>query len=156
MSAIGVKRKQGSQILGAACCRHLAYIRNEGNNMRRTILMSLAAAAWMAFLPVALADELSGTWSGPWYRGMTSGTMILEIKEDGNGMVQFTNLDKFGEDAVALSGVEKTRPAGMKFSAAGAGAGVFRADSQLTSDGKVLKGDGEYDGFDIKFKLKRR
>ena len=123
--------------------------------MRTTFLMSLAAAVWIALVPVAAADGLSGNWSGPWYRGMTSGIMTLKIDESGEGLVQFTNLDKFGEDAVPISGVEKGS-AELKFTAAGAGADAFTASSQLTNDGKVLKGDGEYDGFDIKFKLKRR
>ena len=123
--------------------------------MRTTFLMSLAAAVWIALAPVAAADGLSGNWSGPWYRGMTSGIMTLKIDESGEGLVQFTNLDNFGEDAVPISGVEKGS-AELKFTAAGAGADAFTASSQLTNDGKVLKGDGEYDGFDIKFKLKRR
>ena len=123
--------------------------------MRTTFLMSLAAAVWIALVPVAAADELTGNWSGPWYRGMTSGIMILKVEEGGEGLVQFTNLDNFGEDAVPITGVEKG-PAKLKFTAAGAGAEAFTASSQLTSDGEVLKGDGEYDGFDIKFKLKRR
>jgi hypothetical protein len=136
-------------------CSKLAQFQNEGSRMRTTFLMSLAAAVWIALMPVAAADGLSGTWSGPWYRGMTSGTMTLEVDESGAGSVQFTNLDNFGDDAVPISRVEKG-DAALKFRAAGAGAGVFAASSQLTSDGKVLKGDGEYDGFDIKFKLKRR
>jgi hypothetical protein len=123
--------------------------------MRITFLMSLAAAVWMALIPVASADGVDGTWSGPWYRGMTSGIMTLEIDEGGNGQVQFTNLDNFGDAAVPLSRVKLVRTE-LKFIAAGDGPAVFAADSQLTSDGKVLKGEGEYDGFDIKFKLKRR
>jgi len=123
--------------------------------MRTTFLMSLAAAVWIALVPVAAADGLSGNWSGPWYRGMTSGIMTLTIDESGEGLVQFTNLDNFGEEAVSMTRVEKG-PTELKFTAAGAGAEAFTASSQLTSDGKVLKGDGEYDGFDIKFKLKRR
>ena len=123
--------------------------------MRTTFLMSLAAAVWIALVPVAAADGLSGNWSGPWYRGMTSGIMTLKIDEGGGGLVQFTNLDNFGEDAVPITGVE-IGLAKLKFTAAGAGADAFTARSQLTNDGKVLKGDGEYDGFDIKFKLKRR
>ncbi len=123
--------------------------------MRRTFLISLLAVSCSLFLPLALAGELSGTWSGPWYRGMTSGTMVLEVDAQGKGRVQFTNLDNFGDESVPLSGVE-AGGTDLKFRAAGAGAGVFVASSQMTSDGKVLNGKGEYDGFDIKFKLKRR
>ncbi len=123
--------------------------------MRITLLMSLAALVWMALMPVAAADELSGTWSGPWYRGMTSGIMTLEIDEGGKGLVQFTNLDNFGEDAVPLSGVEKGRTE-LKFSAAGEGASAFSASARLTREGRVLKGAAEYEGFPIEFNLKRR
>ncbi len=123
--------------------------------MRRTFLILLAAVFWSVALPVAAADEMNGTWSGPWYRGMSSGIMTLSIDTSGKGLVQFTNLESFGEDAVPLSKME-VGPKALKFSAAGAGVGVFVASSSLTSEGKVLKGEAEYEGFPIEFKLKRR
>jgi hypothetical protein len=123
--------------------------------MRRTFLISIVAVASSLLLSVAAADELSGEWSGPWYRGMTSGIMTLEIDGEGKGLVQFTNLDNFGEDTVAVSKLEKDSK-GLKFSAAGAGAAVFSASARLTGDGKLLKGEGEYEGFAIEFRLKRR
>ena len=123
--------------------------------MRRIWLAGLIGVLWSAFLPSAVAGDVSGKWGGPWYRGMTSGTMTLQVQADGSGVVQFTNLDGFGEQAVALSRsrIDGTR---LDFSAAGEGAGVFVASTQLTGDGEVLEGKGEYDGFPIKFKLKRR
>ena len=112
-------------------------------------------ALWSSWtLPVS-ADELSGTWAGPWYRGMTSGTMTLQIQSDGTGVVQFTNLDGFGTKAVALFKTDKGDRR-LSFSASGEGAALFVASTQLTGDGEVLDGKGEYDGFPIKFKLKRR
>ncbi|UCH49656.1 MAG: hypothetical protein JSU95_07765 [Betaproteobacteria bacterium] len=121
--------------------------------MRKLWLVAVAAlcSAWM--LP-ASADDLSGSWFGPWYRGMTSGTMTLQIESDG-GVIQMTNLDGFPEDEVVLSNVKKSDRR-FKFSASGEGARVFAASTQLSGDGKVLEGKGEYDGFPIKFKLKRR
>ena len=123
--------------------------------MRRIFLISLVAIACSIVLPVAAADEMNGTWSGPWYRGMTSGIMTLEIDASGKSMIRFTNLESFGEDAVAVSGM-KIEQTALKFSAVGAGAGVFVASSRLTSDGKVIKGTAEFEGFPIEFKLKRR
>ena len=123
--------------------------------MRKISMMAAVAAFWAAGMLPAAADDLSGSWTGPWYRGMTSGTMTLQIDADGTGVVQFRNLDNFGEEAVALSKVNKHGNS-LKFSAAGDGAGVFVASTQLTSDGKVLKGKADYEGFPIKFKLKRR
>jgi hypothetical protein len=122
--------------------------------MRKIWLTAVAAALWSTWILTASADDLSGSWVGPWYRGMTSGTMTLQIESDG-GTIQMTNLDGFPEDEVALSNVKKGDRR-FKFSASGEGAGVFVASTQLSGDGKVLEGNGEYDGFAIKFKLKRR
>ena len=123
--------------------------------MRRTFLISLAALTWSLFSSVAAADELSGTWSGPWYRGMTSGTMTLEIDATNEkAQVRFTNLENFGDDALPVSTLETAQKT-VKFSVASDGAGVFVASSKLASEGKVLKGTAEYEGFRIEFKLKR-
>ena len=122
--------------------------------MRKIWLMAVVVALWSTWILPATADDLSGAWVGPWYRGMTSGTMTLQIEPDG-GMIQMTNLDGFPEDEVVLSNVKKGERR-FKFSASGEGAGVFVASTQLSGDGKVLEGKGEYDGFAIKFKLKRR
>ena len=124
--------------------------------MRRTFLVSLAVVAWSLFSSVAAADELSGTWSGPWYRGMTSGTMTLEIDAaNEKARARFTNLENFGDDAVPVSKLEITDKT-AKFSVASAGTAVFVASSKLASDGKVLKGTAQYEGFRIEFKLKRK
>ena len=80
---------------------------------------------------------------------------MLEIDSEGAGTVQFTNLENFGDSAVNLSKVEVNERR-FSFSASGEGAGVFVARSELLNGGKVLKGEGEFEGFPIKFKLKRR
>jgi len=123
--------------------------------MRKIWLMAAVTAFWSACILPAAADGLSGTWGGPWYRGMTSGTMTLHINADGSGLIQMINLDNFPEDEVVLSDVEKG-DATFSFSAPGSGAGVFVARTQLSADGNVLEGKGRYEGFPIKFKLKRR
>jgi hypothetical protein len=123
--------------------------------MRRCFLVALSVLFWSTCLPAVAADDFSGSWAGPWYRGMTSGTMELRIDANGAGVIQFTNLDNFGEEAVTLSNVKRSDK-DFEFSAAGAGASVFVASVHLTSGGKVLKGKAEYDGFPIKFNLKRR
>lgn len=122
--------------------------------MRKIWLMVAAVSLCSTWMLPATADDLSGSWAGPWYRGMTSGTMTLQIESDG-GMIQMSNLDGFPEDEVVLSNVKKSDRR-FKFSAPGEGAGVFVASTQLSGDGKVLEGKGEYEGFAIKFKLKRR
>jgi hypothetical protein len=131
-------------------------MKHERNELRRTFLISLTAVAWSLFSSVAAADELSGTWSGPWYRGMTSGTMTLEIDATNEkAQVRFTNLENFGDDAVPVSKLEIAQKT-MKFSAASAGTAVFVASSKLAGGGKMLKGTAEYEGFRIEFKLKRK
>ena len=123
--------------------------------MRRILTIALLLAYWFAGALSASADDVSGTWQGPWYRGMTSGTMTLEVDAAGAGTAQFTNLDNFGEKVVSLSRVDIS-DSELSFSAAGEGAGVFVATSRVTNDGQVLKGKALYEGFPIKFKLKRR
>ena len=123
--------------------------------MKKTFLVAMAAIFWAGCLPAAVAGDFSGNWEGPWYRGMTSGTMVLQIEADGKGLVEFRNLDNFGEEAVKLSGVTNDGTS-FGFSASGDGPGVFVAVTKLISGGKVLEGKGEYEGFPIKFKLKRR
>lgn len=123
--------------------------------MKKMWLVAAAVALWSTWMLPATADDLSGSWVGPWYRGMTSGTMTLQIEPDGSGMIQMINLDNFTEDEVVLSKV-KQDAGGFRFQASGGGHGVFVAKTQLGGDGATLEGKGEYEGFPIKFKLKRR
>ena len=123
--------------------------------MKKFWLVAALIASWSVCILPAAADDVSGSWAGPWYRGMTSGTMTLRIESDGSGIIQMTNLDNFPEDEVVLSSTEKDDKT-FKFSAAGSGASAFVARTQLSGDGQVLEGKGKYEGFPIKFKLKRR
>ena len=123
--------------------------------MRRTFLISLAVVGWSLFSCAAFADEMSGKWSGLWYRGMTSGTIRLEIDATNEkAQVRFTNLENFGDDATPVSELEFAQKT-VNFSVASSGAGVFVASSKLERDGKVLKGVAEYEGFRIEFSLRR-
>ena len=122
--------------------------------MRKGFLSLICVAFWLACAPAGASDGFSGSWEGPWYRGMTSGTMVLSIEADGSGTVKFKNLDNFGEDVVELTRVKK-QPDSFGFSASGDGPGVFVASTMLTREGTILEGKGEYEGFPIKFKLKR-
>ncbi len=123
--------------------------------MKKMWLVAIVATLWSTWMLPAAAGDPSGSWAGPWYRGMTSGTMTLQIEPDGGGMIQMINLDNFTEDEVVLSKV-KHEANGFRFSASGGGHGVFVAKTQLSGDGATLEGKGEYEGFPIKFKLKRR
>ena len=123
--------------------------------MRVIGLAAVGAAFWSACILPAFAESLDGTWGGAWYRGMTSGTMTLKIEADGSGVIQMTNLDNFSEDEVTLTGTEKGDKT-YSFRAPGLAAAAFTASTQLSDDGNVLEGKGRYEGFAIKFKLKRR
>ena len=123
--------------------------------MRRGFLAVLASVFWIGCFPVHAADGFSGSWEGPWYRGMTSGKMVLQIEADGSGVVEFKNLDNFGNETVELSNVKMSMES-YRFSASGEGPGVFVATTELVSEGRLLEGKGEYEGFPIKFKLQRR
>jgi hypothetical protein len=101
-----------------------------------------AAAAWLAFtcgLPAHAADTaaLNGTWEGPWYRGMTSGKAVFQIKDA----------------AKPLKNVEfdgKT----FRFVADG-GTGPMTAALKLNERGDQMKGMGKYEGFPVRFELMR-
>lgn len=123
--------------------------------MKKMWLVAVAFSLWSSGMLPAAAGDLSGSWVGPWYRGMTSGTMTLRIESDGSGMIQMINLDNFTEEEVELYKVKQSADS-FGFSASGGGHGVFVANTQLSGDGATLDGKGEYEGFPIKFKLKRR
>lgn len=123
--------------------------------MRVIGLATAMAAFWLAGIVPAFAQGVEGTWAGPWYRGMTSGTMTLRIEPDGSGVIQMNNLDNFTKDKVTLTDTEKTDTT-FNFEAPGGGADVFVVKTRLAADGTILAGSGRYEGFAIKFRLKRR
>ncbi|HZP92974.1 MAG TPA: hypothetical protein VFB20_08845 [Burkholderiales bacterium] len=124
--------------------------------MMRKIL-GLALLAVIAASPPAPAQEdaaPAGIWKGPWYRGMTSGTMMLEVSGDGSGSVRFTNLETFGDGPAVLQKTA-TKAGTYEFAAFGAAGAEFAGSARLIKGGKALGGTARYEGFPIKFELQR-
>jgi hypothetical protein len=122
-----------------------------GGKMQKALRWVLAILLCSA-AAVCAADSIGGKWQGPWYRGMTSGLMTLELNADGSGTVRFTNLETFGEAPTALVKPE-TKGDSIEFTAAGASHSAFSAKARL--DGKLLRGSGRYEGFPVRFELQR-
>jgi len=97
--------------------------------------------------------SLQGVWEGPWYRGMTSGKVKVEVKDDG-GTIQFTNLDNFGGDVHPIT---HTKYDGLSFSfrADGEKGGPLTATLKLNEAGTQMRGLGKFDGFPLRFELRR-
>src|SRR5581483_1942377 len=122
--------RDGSNRVGAQAGRKAGspvWARIEAENpdreeyMMRKIL-GLALLAVIAASPPAPAQEdaaPAGIWKGPWYRGMTSGTMMLEVSGDGSGSVRFTNLETFGDGPAVLQKTA-TKAGTYEFAAFGA------------------------------------
>ncbi|HEX7954802.1 MAG TPA: hypothetical protein VF523_17200 [Burkholderiales bacterium] len=119
-------------------------------------------AIWIAVLGTALfagvanADTgaLRGTWKGPWYIGMSSGIVSMEITENGSGSITLTNLDDFGAKPVALSRQTfdgKT----FSFTATGANGAPLAMNLRLGEGGKQLRGNGKHAGFGARMELQR-
>jgi len=115
-----------------------------------------------AFTGFAAADQekaadsaaaIQGTWEGPWYRGMTSGRVKVQIEGSG-GTIQFTNLDNFGGDVHPIT---QTRFDGHAFSFRSEGdkSGPLTATLKLNEAGTQMKGLGSFDGFPLRFEIKR-
>lgn len=128
--------------------------------MRQAAIWAVAAVGLLACAlaaPLAAADlsAIAGTWQGPWYRGMTSGQMTLEVSANGAAKVSFTNLDTFGD---APASVQKTEFSGqsIRFSANGASGSEFAARGSLLQGSQLLRGTARYEGFPVKFDLRRR
>jgi hypothetical protein len=100
------------------------------------------------------ADDaaLAGVWEGPWYRGMTSGKVKIDLRQS-TPSVQFTNLDGFGTQARPLQasldgGVVILRSDGDK-------GGPLTANLKMNDARTEMKGLGKYDGFPLRFEVKR-
>lgn len=123
--------------------------------MEKTILAGLVLIATALAGPAA-ADpgELAGTWKGPWYIGMSSGLVTMEIAADGSGSIALTNLDEFGAQPVALAKQTYDGKV-LKFSASGANGTALTAGLQSENGGKKLRGNGKYGGFGARMELQR-
>jgi hypothetical protein len=125
--------------------------------MNRRPFAVMIAGALLAFgtqCTAAFAQDAAtaGVWEGPWYRGMTSGKVKIDLRQS-SGTIQFTNLDGFGTemrplDASLDSGVLKLRAEGEK-------GGPLTANLKLNEAGTEMKGLGKFDGFPLRFEVKR-
>jgi hypothetical protein len=119
---------------------------------KRFVIAAAALLAWAPPLYAADTAKVDGRWEGPWYRGMTSGTAVFEIS-GGGGTLQLTNSETFGDDPKPLKKVEFD---GRSFAfQADGGGGALGAVLDLNERGDQLKGMGKYEGFTVRFELKR-
>jgi len=100
-----------------------------------------------------VASTVAGIWEGPWYRGMTSGRVKLQIDGDG-GTIQFSNLDKFGSAQHPL-GNTAFADSVYQFRTEGESGGALTGRLKLNEAGTEMKGMGKFDGFPLRFELKR-
>ena len=95
---------------------------------------------------------VSGVWEGPWYRGMTSGKVKIDLREQ-PGTIQFTNLDNFGREVRPVQA--SLEGAVVKLRADGEKGGPLTANLKLNEAGSEMKGLGKFDGFPLRFEVKR-
>ena len=122
----------------------------------KAIWLAAITAATLFFAGAAVADTgaLRGSWKGPWYIGMSSGIVAMDIAADGSGKIALTNLDEFGSQPVALA---KQAFDGklFTFSATGASGAVLTMGLQLGEGGGQLRGNGKHAGFGARMELQR-
>jgi hypothetical protein len=108
------------------------------------------------FAGTAVADTgaLHGSWKGPWYIGMSSGVVAMDIDEDGSGKIALTNLDEFGSEPVPLA-KQSFDGKVFAFSATGANGAALVMSLQLGQGGRQLRGNGKHAGFGARMELQR-
>lgn len=117
----------------------------------------LAAMTWaIVFAGTAIADTgaLHGSWKGPWYIGMSSGVVAMEIAEDGSGRIALTNLEEFGSQPVPLA-KQSFDGKVFAFSATGANGAVLTMSLQPGEGGRQMRGNGKHAGFGARMELQR-
>ena len=124
-----------------------------------------AGGMWLGLALVALGpalslpasadglDAVAGPWEGPWYRGMTSGKVKVRIEGEG-GTIQFTNLDNYGDAPHPLTNVTFDGKV-LQFRTEGEKGGALTAGLKINEAGNELKGFGKFDGFPLRFEIKR-
>jgi hypothetical protein len=116
--------------------------------------MVVGALLAVAVQSRALAQDaaVAAVWEGPWYRGMTSGKVKIDLRER-PGTIQFTNLDNFGIEVKPLqASVDGDM---LKLRAEGEKGGPLTASLKLNEAGTEMKGLGKFDGFPLRFEIKR-
>lgn len=126
---------------------------------RRALLGAFATCMLLCAAARALAEDLpSGTWRGPWYLGMTSGTAELRIDgESGTrrGFLRMTNNESFGAAALPLSSLEVDGGA-LRFKVTGEDGRTLSAEFPLDSANPTsLKGFARYGGHRLRFEFSR-
>jgi hypothetical protein len=115
---------------------------------------AMTMAIFFAGAAIADTSALRGSWKGPWYIGMSSGLVAMDIAEDGAGKITLTNLDEFGSQPVALA-KQSFDGRAFTFSATGANGAALIMTLQLGKDGKQLRGNGKHGGFGARMELQR-
>jgi hypothetical protein len=110
----------------------------------------------MVFAQTAVAEPgaLHGSWKGPWYIGMSSGLVAIDIDEEGSGRIALTNLEEFGSQPVPLA-KQSFDGKVFAFSATGANGAVLTMSLQLGAGGRQLRGNGKHSGFGARMELQR-
>jgi hypothetical protein len=114
----------------------------------------MAMTIFFAGAAVADTGALQGSWKGPWYIGMSSGMVVMDIAGDGSGQIALTNLDEFGAAPVPLA-KQSFDGKLLTFSATGANGAVLSMNLQLGEGGKQLRGNGKHAGFGARMELQR-
>jgi hypothetical protein len=123
-----------------------------------------AAALWVAGRSGAAlaagedgARAVLGTWRGPWYLGMSSGTATLVLAGDATleGSLQLTNSEGFGDAPVPLRDVAIV-DGKLRFVAIGADGQRMVADVPVDLDKGRLKGFVTWGGYKVRLELQRQ
>ncbi len=122
--------------------------------MKSVRLVAIIMALLLSRTGLADTAALQGSWIGPWYIGMSSGTATMNIARDGSGSITLTNLSEFGADPVALA-KHSFDGKKLQFSAIGANGAPLTMSLQLGDAGKQLRGNGKHAGFGARMELKR-
>ena len=129
-------------------------IRLPEDRMKVIRLVAMTMALFFAGAAIADTGALHGSWKGPWYIGMSSGLVAMDIAEDGAGKITLTNLDEFGSQPVPLA-KQSFDGKVFTFSATGANGAALIMNLQLGEGGKQLRGNGKHAGFGTRMELQR-
>lgn len=114
----------------------------------------MTLAILLAGTAVADTSVLHGSWKGPWYIGMSSGVVAMEIAADGSGKIALTNLEEFGSQAAPLA-KQSFDGKVFAFSATGANGAMLTMSLHLGEGDRQLRGNGKHAGFGARMVLQR-
>ena len=101
----------------------------------------------------AIDTRFFGTWKGSWLEGMSSGKIILEIKDEG-GELSFTARPSFGAQPATINKITANDKR-LGFHTAGADGRTMRFDLKPSDDFKKLKGNAFYETLHMELELIR-